>query len=85
MAGLLLAAFRGLRSDLKEELKAREARQEKRLDDFRNEFKEAFKASETRQEKQMDDLKAATQALGDKVDRLVEVILAAKLTPTQGA
>ena len=57
--GVLMMSFRGFRSDLKDEIKAGEARREKR----------------------MDELKEANRSLGEKFDRLVEVLLASGTRP----
>ena len=56
------------------EVKAIEARQEKRIDELRADLK----ASEARQREDMADLKTDVRALGEKLDRLVESFLAVK-------
>ena len=63
------------------EVKASEARQAKRIDELRADMKELRaeqRASEARQREDMADLKADNRALGEKLDRLVESLLAAK-------
>ena len=76
--GLLLAIFRGLRSELrdmrtdfKEELKASETRQELQLRDMRTDFKQELKASEARQEQQ---LRASESRQEKQMDELKEEI-----------
>ena len=53
LIALFLGAFRGLRADLKDEIRASEARQQKQMDELKKDFKD----SEARQVKQMDELK----------------------------
>ena len=59
--------------------------QGKRIDELRADMKEGFaqaradlKASEARQREDMADLKTDVRALGEKLDRLVESLVAAK-------
>ena len=67
------------------EIKASEARQNKRIDELREDMKEGFaqfraamQASEARQREDMAQLKADNRALGEKLDRLVEGMFAAR-------
>lgn len=52
---------------LPEEIRASEARQEQRMNTFREEFRE-----------EIGELKEANRALGEKLDRFLEMLLAAK-------
>ena len=72
--GLLLATCQFLKSEindsetrLREEMKAGEARQ-----------REEMKASEVRQREALSDVKEELKALGDKLDRVVESLLASR-------
>ncbi|KKZ12421.1 MAG: hypothetical protein TE42_04575 [Candidatus Synechococcus spongiarum SP3] len=55
--GLLISAFRNLRADLKEEMRAGEARVNKRIDELRTEMKEEMRASEERINRRIDEVK----------------------------
>ena len=70
---LFLGAFRGLRADLKDEIRASEARQEKQVSELKKELSDALKDSEARQQKQMDELKKANEVLAGKLDPLPDV------------
>ena len=72
--GLLLATCQFLKSEingsetrLREEMKASEARQ-----------REEMKASEARQREALSEVKEELKGLGDKLDRVVESLLAAR-------
>ena len=67
--------------EFRADLKASEARQVKRSEELRADMKELRaeqRASEARQREDMADLKTDVRALGEKLDRLVESLLAAK-------
>ena len=84
--------FRAVSADLKREIRASEARQQKQMDELKEEFKDvrrelrasevrhsdALKASEERQKQQMDDLKTANEVLAGKLDQLPDAFPAAK-------
>ena len=72
--GLMMTAFRGLEtrlnqriSELREDVKTSEAR-----------LREEAKASEARQMEELRGVKAELKAMGDKLDRVLESLLAAK-------
>ena len=58
------------------ETKASEARQVKRTDELINELK----ASEARQAKRTDELRADNRSLGEKMDQMLNALLAARKT-----
>ena len=55
--GLLISAFRNLRTEMKEEMRAGEERLNKRIDEFRTEMKEEMRAGEERANKRIDEVK----------------------------
>lgn len=67
------------------EVKASEARQGKRIDELRDDMKASetrqrddIKTLMVRQQQDMADLKADNRSLGEKLDRLLESLLAAR-------
>ena len=83
VVGLLLGAFRGLRTEFKEEIRSSEARQEKQMDELKQEIRandarlrEEIKANEARQEKQMgalrEEIKANNARQEKQMDELKE-------------
>ena len=60
--------------ELRADMKASEVRQDKRIDELRVDMK----ASEVRQRQDIAELKADNRVLGEKLDRLLEGLLAAR-------
>ena len=78
--GLLISAFRNLRAEVKEEIRASEERLNKRIDETRTEVKEEIRASEERLNKRIDEtrtevkeeMKASEARLNRRIDEVKE-------------
>ena len=76
--GLLISAFRNLRADLKEEMRAGEARVNKRIDDLRTEMKEEMRAGEERVNKRIDEVKEEMKEIKALLIQALQPLPAAK-------
>ena len=83
--GLLISAFRNLRAELKEEMRelkeemrAGEARVNKRIDELRTEIKEEMRASEERVNKRIDEVKEEMKEIKALLIQALQPLPAAK-------
>ena len=76
--GLLISAFRNLRADLKEEMRAGEARVNKRID----EVKEEMQAGEARVNKRIDEVKGEMREVKEEMKEIKTLLIQAlQLSP----
>ena len=76
--GLLISAFRNLRTDLKEEMRAGEARVNKRID----EVKEEMQAGEARVNKRIDEVKGEMREVKEEMKEIKTLLIQAlQLSP----
>ena len=72
--GLLISAFRNLRTEVKEEMRAGEERTNKRIDELRAEVKEEMRAGEERANKRVDELRAEMRAGEERTNKRIDEV-----------